>query len=238
MTSVSVVLDVMNDEQRTALRTQLRGNQPEREIPFARPESLTRVYGVASGKGGVGKSSVTVNLAVALARERALGRAARRRHLRPQRPAHARTRGPRPHPGREHADAAPGLRGQGHLDRHVHPRQPGRDLARADAAPGAAAVPVRRLLGRPRRAAAGPAAGHRRCRHLPGAAAARVRAAARDHPAAGRDGGRRAGRDDRPPDPPERGRRRGKHGLPAVPALRGARRRLRLRRRAHWWRSG
>ncbi len=67
VSSVSVVLDVMNDEQRTALRTQLRGNQPEREIPFARPESLTRVYGVASGKGGVGKSSVTVNLAVALA---------------------------------------------------------------------------------------------------------------------------------------------------------------------------
>ena len=68
VTEVSVVLDVMSDEQRTALRTQLRGNQPEREIPFARPESLTRVYGVASGKGGVGKSSVTVNLAVALAR--------------------------------------------------------------------------------------------------------------------------------------------------------------------------
>ncbi|MCW2549071.1 MAG: hypothetical protein JWN96_3531 [Mycobacterium sp.] len=65
---VAVTLDVMNDEQRTALRTQLRGSVPEREIPFARPESLTRVYGVASGKGGVGKSSVTVNLAVALAR--------------------------------------------------------------------------------------------------------------------------------------------------------------------------
>ena len=45
VTDVSVVLDVMSDEQRTALRTQLRGNQPEREIPFARPESLTRVYG-------------------------------------------------------------------------------------------------------------------------------------------------------------------------------------------------
>jgi ATP-binding protein involved in chromosome partitioning len=40
---------------------------PAREIPFARPESLTRVYAVASGKGGVGKSSVTVNLAAALA---------------------------------------------------------------------------------------------------------------------------------------------------------------------------
>jgi ATP-binding protein involved in chromosome partitioning len=44
---------------------------PAREIPFARPESLTRVYAVASGKGGVGKSSVTVNLAAALA---AMGR--------------------------------------------------------------------------------------------------------------------------------------------------------------------
>ena len=65
---VDVELDVMNDEQRAALKTQLRGSAPEREIPFARPESLTRVYGVASGKGGVGKSSVTVNLAVALAK--------------------------------------------------------------------------------------------------------------------------------------------------------------------------
>jgi ATP-binding protein involved in chromosome partitioning len=68
VTGVEVVLDVMSDEQRTALRSQLRGGAAEREIPFARPESLTRVYGIASGKGGVGKSSVTVNLAVALAR--------------------------------------------------------------------------------------------------------------------------------------------------------------------------
>jgi ATP-binding protein involved in chromosome partitioning len=41
----------------------------EPEIPFAKPESLTRVYAIASGKGGVGKSSVTANLAVALAAE-------------------------------------------------------------------------------------------------------------------------------------------------------------------------
>src|SRR5215218_3939094 len=58
----------MSDEQRTKLRTSLRGDQPEREVPFAKPESLTRVFGVASGKGGVGKSSVTVNLAAAMAR--------------------------------------------------------------------------------------------------------------------------------------------------------------------------
>ena len=63
--SVEVVFDVMSDEQRTALREQLQG--PQKEIPFAKPGSLTKVLGVASGKGGVGKSSVTVNLAVQLA---------------------------------------------------------------------------------------------------------------------------------------------------------------------------
>src|ERR1700734_3368588 len=57
----------MNDEQRGGLRQKLRGDAPAAEIPFAQPGSRTRVYAVASGKGGVGKSSVTVNLAVALA---------------------------------------------------------------------------------------------------------------------------------------------------------------------------
>src|SRR6201996_2533298 len=65
--AVKVSLDVMNDEQRTELRTQLRGDAAEPVIPFAQPSSLTRVYAVASGKGGVGKSSVTVNLAAAMA---------------------------------------------------------------------------------------------------------------------------------------------------------------------------
>ena len=69
VTAVEVTLDVMSDEQRTALKTQLRGGATEREIPFARPGSLTRVYAVASGKGGVGKSSVTVNLAASLAQQ-------------------------------------------------------------------------------------------------------------------------------------------------------------------------
>jgi ATP-binding protein involved in chromosome partitioning len=67
VTGVNVTLGVMSDEQRAGLRQQLRGGVAEREIPFARPGSLTRVYAVASGKGGVGKSSVTVNLAAALA---------------------------------------------------------------------------------------------------------------------------------------------------------------------------
>lgn len=64
---VTVSLDVFSDEQRAELRKQLRGDTAEPVIPFAQPGSLTKVYAIASGKGGVGKSSVTVNLAVALA---------------------------------------------------------------------------------------------------------------------------------------------------------------------------
>ncbi|MCA1782813.1 MAG: Mrp/NBP35 family ATP-binding protein [Dermatophilaceae bacterium] len=67
VTAVDVTLGVMSDEQRGALRQHLRGGAPEKEIPFAKPGSLTRVYAVASGKGGVGKSSVTANLAAAMA---------------------------------------------------------------------------------------------------------------------------------------------------------------------------
>jgi ATP-binding protein involved in chromosome partitioning len=64
---VTVEMDVMSDQQRTDLRRKLRGDAEEPRIPFAEPGSLTRVYCVASGKGGVGKSSLTVNLAVAMA---------------------------------------------------------------------------------------------------------------------------------------------------------------------------
>ncbi|WP_448858689.1 Mrp/NBP35 family ATP-binding protein [Corynebacterium propinquum] len=67
--NVSVSLDVMSDEQRRELRNSLRGSQREPEIPFAKPESTTRVFAVASGKGGVGKSSMTVNLGAALANQ-------------------------------------------------------------------------------------------------------------------------------------------------------------------------
>ena len=63
---VIVNFGVMNDEQRDRVKKLLRGGR-EKFIPFAQPESLTRVIGISSGKGGVGKSSVTVNLAVALA---------------------------------------------------------------------------------------------------------------------------------------------------------------------------
>jgi ATP-binding protein involved in chromosome partitioning len=64
---VQVNLDVMSDQQRKELQGRLRGSAQAKENPFARPDSLTRVYAVASGKGGVGKSSLTVNLAVSMA---------------------------------------------------------------------------------------------------------------------------------------------------------------------------
>lgn len=67
VTAVDVELKVMDQAQRDALKEKLRGAGGQRKIPFNEPDSLTRVYAVASGKGGVGKSSVTVNLATALA---------------------------------------------------------------------------------------------------------------------------------------------------------------------------
>ena len=69
--SVTIDFGVMTEEQRKALQASLRGGGGATEepvIPFAQPGSRTRVYAVASGKGGVGKSSVTVNLAAALAK--------------------------------------------------------------------------------------------------------------------------------------------------------------------------
>ncbi len=69
VTSVDVALDVMSDEQRQNLRQQLQGDRQERDIPFNQPGNTTKIIAVASGKGGVGKSSITANLAVALAEQ-------------------------------------------------------------------------------------------------------------------------------------------------------------------------
>ena len=66
VTKVALEFGVMNEQQRDNVKKLLRGGR-EKFIPFAQPDSLTRVWGISSGKGGVGKSSVTVNLAAALA---------------------------------------------------------------------------------------------------------------------------------------------------------------------------
>lgn len=65
LTEVRVDTGAMTEEQRRALTQKLRDGR--RAIPFNDPASLTRIFAVSSGKGGVGKSSVTANLAAAMA---------------------------------------------------------------------------------------------------------------------------------------------------------------------------
>ena len=67
VTDVDLTLGVMSAEQRAGLKELLNDGRAQRDIPFAQPGSLTKVFAIASGKGGVGKSSVTVNLALAMA---------------------------------------------------------------------------------------------------------------------------------------------------------------------------
>ena len=63
---VNVTLTVMTSEERNALKTKLRGGKPMRHNPFDK-DTLTNIFLIGSGKGGVGKSTLTANLAVALA---------------------------------------------------------------------------------------------------------------------------------------------------------------------------
>ncbi|MFT4135812.1 P-loop NTPase [Microbacterium sp.] len=66
VTAVALSVGVMSPAERHELTERLRGGRAARRMPFG-PDSLTRVIAVTSGKGGVGKSTLTANLAVALA---------------------------------------------------------------------------------------------------------------------------------------------------------------------------
>ena len=65
VTGTNVVIGVMSRDERAALTEKLRAGRPK-TMQFG-PDSLTRVIAITSGKGGVGKSTITANLAIALA---------------------------------------------------------------------------------------------------------------------------------------------------------------------------
>ena len=212
----------MTPEQRSKLQETLRGGQPSARSRSRKPDSLTKVYAIASGKGGVGKSSVTVNLGIAMAKQGmkvGIVDADIYGHSVPAMLGIADTR-----PTQVEDLIMPVPTAERRLgDQHRHAQaeaRPGRRLARPDARPGARADARRRLLGRPRRAAARPAPRHRRRRDLAGPAPAERGDHRRHHPPGGSRRGRRAGRHDGLDDAPARHRRRREHVVPALPALR------------------
>ena len=237
---VEVSLAPMSEEQRASLVATLRGGNggngghggaaPQPQKTFFTNDD-TSVIAVASGKGGVGKSSVTVNLACALAAEGHRVGHPRRGRVGVQRPEDA--RGER-QAGRvqRHDPAARVPRGEGHLDGVLRPGGDPGDLARPDAPQGDRAVPGGRVLGRDRLPAVRPAAGNRRRLDQPRVVPSGRVDARRDHAAGGGSQGRRTCRQDGGADEPSAGRRHREHVVVRVPALRRTHADLRRGRRA------
>ena len=187
MTAVAVGFDVLSDEEKGDLQQTLgRGKLPEGALA-----QVKNVICVASGKGGVGKSTMTANLAAALTAEGHPAGRARLRRLRLLDPAHAR-RQPQARRQRRAQDPAAGVarRRQGDVDRLLRRGERGRRLARPDAPQGDPAVPRGRRLGRARVPAARPAARDRRRLDDARPAAAAGQVPDRHHAAAGGPVGR------------------------------------------------
>jgi ATP-binding protein involved in chromosome partitioning len=165
VTGVDLTLGVMTAEQRSGLQETLRGGQAQREIPFSQPGSLTKVFAIASGKGGVGKSSVTVNLALAMAAQGLKVGIVDADIYGHSVPAMLGVADHRPTQVDELIMPVPTASGVSVIS--IGMLKPRRDQVVAwrgpmlDARPGAGADARRRLLGRPRRTPAGPAARHR-----------------------------------------------------------------------------
>ena len=190
--STRVGFDVMTPDERAALTMKLRGDVAGRTKGIAVDRS-TRVLAVASGKGGVGKSTLTTNLAAAFAaldcRTGVLDAdiygysiPAPARHL------------ATPGGGRRHDRATGPQRPEAHVDRLLPRRERCGHVARPDAAPRTRAVPLRRALGRAGHPARGHAARHRGRRHLARPAPAPSGGDRRHDAAAAGSGGRGAGR--------------------------------------------
>ncbi len=223
---VTLGFTVMSPEERGALTTKLRGGVSER-TPGISVDASTRVIAVASGKGGVGKSSLSANLAAAfstLGLKTGILDADVYGYSIPhmlgihQTPVAV-----------DKMIVPPGARRpEGHVDRVLPRRERAGHVARADAAPRARAVPVGRALGRARRARRGHAPGHRGRRDLSRPAASSGRGARRDDSAQGGAAGRRAGGADGAQDEHAPARRGREHVVPRR-LRRGALRRRRRR---------